>query len=266
MMEDSARNALAHAFGDIASAAGKVIMDLRRAGVRITRKPDGSPVSAADTEAEALIRARLSAVVPDTPIIAEESADLSLAESVGNRFLLVDPLDGTREFAAGRDDFTVNIALIEDGAPVAGCVYAPARQRLYIAGARTWRCELEPGARVPATQTMQILAVAPSPTAGLRAVVSRSHLDAESAAVLDRLKVSARQPIGSSIKFCLIAQGDADVYPRLGPTMEWDTAAGQAILTAAGGRVVGRDGQPLRYGKPGFRNDGFIAWGGTPRP
>jgi 3'(2'), 5'-bisphosphate nucleotidase len=182
------------------------------------------------------------------------------------RFLLVDPLDGTREFINRNGEFTVNIALIEAGQPIVGCVYAPARQAMYIAGAAAFRAELAPGASLPALAQLRVITTCAYPDAGLRAVASRSHLDPQTQAMLERLQVKSRHRAGSSLKFCVVAQGDADVYPRLAPTMEWDTAAGQAVLVAAGGCVIGHDGAPLRYGKAeaGFRNNGFIAWGRAP--
>jgi 3'(2'), 5'-bisphosphate nucleotidase len=258
------RNTLAAQFGHIASEAGRLIMTVRRNGARVSTKPDGSPVSDADSGAEQIIRARLSALMPDVPIFAEETFDAAQAGDLPRRFLLVDPLDGTREFVAGGDDFVVNIALIEDERPVAGCVYAPAQDLLYVGGATAFMAEVRPGNIIPAVDYMRPIATVTYPASGLRAVVSRSHLDPSSAALLDRLSVTARKPVGSALKFCMIAQGDADIYPRLAPTMEWDSAAGQAILTVAGGCVVAEDGKSLRYGKPGFRNSGFVAWGRTP--
>jgi 3'(2'), 5'-bisphosphate nucleotidase len=261
MMDADTRNSLAIAFGQLTCDAGAIIMAHRRAGTPPTFKPDGSPVSLADTEAEDAIRKGLSSILPNVPMVAEESADVSIAGQIGKRFLLVDPLDGTREYIAGRDQFTVNIALIENGAPIVGAVYAPALQQLYVAASKAWRDHCTPGAGIPALTDMQPISVRPRPGKKLRALVSQSHLDAESEAMLDCLNITERQPLGSSLKFCLLAQGDADVYPRFGETMEWDTAAGHAVLVAAGGQVVDRNDKPLRYGKPGFRNDGFVAWG-----
>jgi 3'(2'), 5'-bisphosphate nucleotidase len=264
-MDANARNDLASHFGAIASEAGRVIMSIRSPTLRVDRKADGSPVSDADTRAEEIIRKHLGLLLPGVPVIAEESF---AAETAGrhDRFLLVDPLDGTREFITGSDEFTVNIALIEHGEPTVGCVYAPASNAMYVSGATAFRADLHPGDPAPPLQAMRVLTTRPYPAEGLRALASRSHLDAESEALLQKLPVAARKLSGSSIKFCLIAQGDGDIYPRLAPTMEWDTAAGQAILTAAGGCVIGRDGSPLRYGKAdaGWRNDGFVAWGRTP--
>jgi 3'(2'),5'-bisphosphate nucleotidase len=266
-MDAKAKNDLAWHFGAMASEAGQGIMSVHATALRVATKADGSLVTEADTNAERVIRARLAALMPEVPILAEESFAAGTGPMPG-RFFLVDPLDGTREFMGGSDEFTVNIALIEKGEPIAGCVYAPALNRLYLAGAAAFRAKLRPGEAVPALDVMDVLATQPYPAQGLRAVASRSHLDAESEALLRRLPVASRKPAGSSLKFCLIAQGDSDIYPRLAPTMEWDTAAGQAVLTSAGGCVIGRDGSALRYGKAdaGFRNDGFVAWGRAPLP
>jgi 3'(2'), 5'-bisphosphate nucleotidase len=262
-----ARNDLAWRFGAMASEAGRVIMSIYSPALRAVAKADGSPVTEADTAAERVIRSGLSELMPDVPILAEES----FAAGTGpmpSRFFLVDPLDGTREFMTGSHEFTVNIALIEGGEPTVGCVYAPALDCLYLGGEGAFRVELRPGEAVPALDSMDALRTRPYPPEGLCAVASRSHLDDESEALLGRLPIAARKPAGSSLKFCMIAQGDSDIYPRLAPTMEWDTAAGQAVLTSAGGCVIGRDGSPLRYGKAetGFRNDGFVAWGRAPLP
>jgi 3'(2'), 5'-bisphosphate nucleotidase len=264
-MDAKARNDIASHFGNMASEAGRAIMSIYSTSQRVAIKADGSPVTEADTAAERVIRTRLSEVLPDFPLIAEESFDAKRDGPAG-RFVLVDPLDGTREFIAGSNEFTVNIALIEDGEAVVGCVYAPALNLLYLAGAMALRAELRPGDRLPPVESMKALATRPYPAEGLCAVESRSHLDPASEALLQRLPVVSRKAAGSSLKFCLIAQGDSDIYPRLAPTMEWDTAAGQAVLTAAGGCVIGRDGSPLRYGKAEarFRNDGFVAWGRAP--
>ncbi|MEX0752885.1 MAG: 3'(2'),5'-bisphosphate nucleotidase CysQ [Xanthobacteraceae bacterium] len=266
-LDANSRNDLASRFSQIASEAGRVIMSIYASPSRVDAKADGSPVTEADTAAESVIRARLAEVLPDVTVIAEESFK-GIAGPAPNRFVLVDPLDGTREFISRNGEFTVNIALVENGKPIVGCVYAPALNQLYLAGDGAYRAQLRPGDTPPKLTMMQRLATQPYPVEGLRAMASRSHLDAESEALLQRLRVATWKPAGSSLKFCLIAQGDGDIYPRLAPTMEWDTAAGQAVLTAAGGCVIGRDGSPLRYGKAdaGFRNDGFVAWGRRPLP
>ncbi len=263
-MTDAARNELASRFGDIASEAGKVIMAIYSPTLKVDAKADGSPVSEADAAAERLILDQLKAIVPEIPVVAEESFDAKAGGSAPERFILVDPLDGTREFITGSHEFTVNIALVENGKPIVGCVYAPALNQMYVAGAGAWRADVRPGDALPKLDAMQKLATEAYPAEGLRAMASRSHLDPETEALLKKLQVGTFKSAGSSLKFCWIAQGDGDIYPRLAPTMEWDTAAGHAVLTAAGGCVIGRDGSPFRYGKAGFRNDGFVAWGREP--
>jgi 3'(2'), 5'-bisphosphate nucleotidase len=267
-MDAQTRNELAGRFGAIASEAGKLIMAIYADAPRIDTKADGSPVSDADRESERLIRARLRKILPEVPLIAEESFDPQQCRQAPDRFLLVDPLDGTREFISRNGEFTVNIALIENGQPTIGCVYAPACEAMYIAGADAFHATLSPGATLPPLADLGPIRTRPYPGAGLSAVASRSHLDPQTEAFLKRLPIASHRNAGSSLKFCVIAQGEADVYPRLAPTMEWDTAAGQAVLLAAGGCVVGTDGAPLRYGKAsaGFRNDGFVAWGQAPLP
>jgi 3'(2'),5'-bisphosphate nucleotidase len=261
-MEAKARDELAIALGHIVSEAGKVIMAVQAADIGARRKPDGSPVCRADLEAEKLILARLAAILPDVAVIAEES----FAPDGGpmpDRFLLVDPLDGTREFLDGHKDFTVNIALIEAGSPIVGAICAPALDQVYVAGATAFAADLAAGGTLGA---MKVIATSPVPGARLRAIASRSHMNPQTEHWLGQHPVAQLQRAGSSLKFCLIARGDADVYPRIATTMEWDTAAGHAILNAAGGCVIGLDGSPLRYGKrdAGFKNDGFVAWGRKP--
>ncbi len=263
-MNDAARNDLACRFGRIASEAGKVIMAIYSPTLKVDAKKDNSPVTEADAAAERVIKAWLKEIIPDVPVVAEESFDPKANGSAPERFILVDPLDGTREFITGSHEFTVNIALVESNKPVVGCVYAPALNQMYLAGAGAWRAEVRPGDALPKLEAMQKLATEPYPAGGLRAMASRSHLDPETEALLKKLQVGTWKSAGSSLKFCMIAQGDGDIYPRLAPTMEWDTAAGHAVLTAAGGCVIARDGSPFRYGKAGFRNDGFVAWGREP--
>jgi len=265
-MNDTARNELALRFGNLASEAGRAIMAVHLPALKVGAKADGSLVSEADAAAERVILDGLKAIVPDLAVVAEESFDAKAAIAAPARFILVDPLDGTREFVGGSREFTVNIALVENHEPIVGCVYAPALDQMYLAGAGAWRAEVRPGDKLAGLAAMQKLATEAYPAGGLRAMASRSHLDPESEALLKRLQVGTWKSAGSSLKFCMIAQGDGDIYPRLAPTMEWDTAAGQAVLTAAGGCVIGRDGSPFRYGKPGFRNDGFVAWGREPLP
>jgi 3'(2'), 5'-bisphosphate nucleotidase len=266
-MDLKARDDLAIRFGHIVSEAGKIIMAVQAAAdVGARRKPDGSPVCHADVEAEQLILTRLAAILPGVAVIAEESFAPDRDEPVPERFLLVDPLDGTREFLAGHSDFTVNIALIEAGDPIVGAICAPALNQVYVGGATAFRADPAPDGALPAADAMQVISTSAVAGAGLRALASRSHMNPQTEHWLAQRPVSQLERAGSSLKFCLIARGDADVYPRIAPTMEWDTAAGHAILNAAGGSVLGLDGSPLRYGKrdAGFKNEGFVAWGRQP--
>jgi 3'(2'), 5'-bisphosphate nucleotidase len=242
--------------------AGRAICDIYSRGFEVRSKDDRSPVTAADHAAEAIILERLAQAAPDIPVIAEEEVAAGRVPEIGERFFLVDPLDGTKEFIARRGDFTVNIALIERGEPVLGVVYAPANSRLFagdvanrIAFRSTQRTE-SPG--LAPRETIQVREV---PANGITAVASRSHRTPETDAFLLKAKVKDLVSVGSSLKFGLVAAGEADLYPRLGPTMEWDTAAGHAVLAAAGGKVSTLEGAPLRYGKPGFRNPSFVASG-----
>jgi 3'(2'), 5'-bisphosphate nucleotidase len=266
VMDLKARDGLAIELGKIASEAGALIMTIGACDRAAGRKADGTPVSRADIEAERLICARLSAILPDVPVIAEETFRADCAAGAPERFLLVDPLDGTREYLAGHTDFTVNIALIEQACPAAGAICAPALDCLYLGGARAFCAALPAQGIFPSAEAWKPIEARALPKAGLRAVASRSHLDPQTERFLRELQAGELRSAGSSLKFCLIACGEADVYPRFGPTMEWDTAAGHAILSAAGGCVLALDGTPLRYGKSdaGFRNDGFIAWGRRP--
>jgi 3'(2'), 5'-bisphosphate nucleotidase len=259
--------------GDIAIAAGAAIMQVYAGPVEAEAKADGSPLTAADLAAEAVIAAGLARAFPGLPVMSEEGATTpGRLGAAGETFLLVDPLDGTKEFVSHTHEFTVNIAVIAGHRPRAGVVYAPALGRLWLgavgAGAAVWDVaataapEAVSGARRAAGRPIH---VRPRPAKDLVAVASRSHLDADTEAFLAALPIGKRRSIGSSLKFCLVAEGAADVYPRFGPTMEWDTGAGQAVLEAAGGRVMLPDGSaPLGYGKAddGYRNGAFICWGG----
>ena len=229
-------------------------------GLDARAKADGSPVTAADERAEAIIVERLREIAPDVAIVAEEAAAAGADLVAPHLFFLVDPLDGTREFLSRNGEFTINIGLIENGVPVAGAVYAPALGRLWFGGDSAYAAEVAPGDPLP--EAFMPLRVRRAPAA-LAALASRSHADAATEAFLARLGVQERISAGSSLKFCRIAEGLADVYPRFGPTMEWDTAAGDAVLRAAGGGVAGLDGAALRYGKldKGLRNEGFVGWG-----
>ncbi len=245
-----------------AVAAGKAALDIYRAGFTVTQKADQSPVTAADHASERIILERLAQLAPAVPVVAEEAAAGGSIPQVREEFFLVDPLDGTKEFIHRRGEFTVNIALVRNRAPALGVVYAPVGGVLYagnVGTARAFRCSHPADATTPGQR--EALHVRRVPPAGITAVVSRSHSTPETDAYLSHYTISDRVSIGSSLKFCLVAAGEADLYPRLGPTMEWDTAAGHAVLAAAGGQVLAPGGEPLVYGKPGFRNSFFIASG-----
>ena len=251
---------LARLFGEIAVCAGRAIMKSREAANAPQYKSDGSPVTAADLAADEVIRRELAQHLPGVAVITEETCTAATVAKT-DRFILVDPLDGTKEFIKGSAEFTVNIALIEHGAPAAGAVYAPALGLLYVGGKTAYRARLADADADPRPDSIQPITVRPAPPEGWRVVVSRSHRDPATKEWIGRHRVAEQRPAGSSLKFCLVAEGEADVYPRLGPTMEWDTAAGHAVLMAAGGSVMDLDGRPMRYGKPDFRNGSFIAWG-----
>ncbi len=248
----------------IAHEAGRLILK-HYAGRPIVRaKADESPVTAADEEAEALIEARLVKFAPGVPIIAEEAVAAGRVPKVGRRFFLVDPLDGTKEFLKRNGEFTVNIALIEDGLPVCGVVLAPAKARAFIGEVGKSAFELAaPDNAALDFKRVKPIRVRAVPADGIVALVSRTHRDLKTEEYLATYRVAKLEASGSSLKFGLIAAGEADLYPRHGTTMEWDTAAGQAVLEAAGGTVTTLDGAPLRYGKTaqGFRNPHFIARG-----
>ncbi len=262
-LDAAARDRLAECFAGLCVEAGAVVMAVYRAGGEVRAKADRSPVTEADERAEALILARLAELLPGWPVLAEEAASRGQWLAGCPRFILVDPLDGTREFVNRNGEFTVNIGLVVDGVPVAGAVYAPVLERLWSGGATARLRRIAPGATLGAAAEDRPLRTRPAPAAGWTALASRSHGDAETEALLARLPVSERRAVGSSLKFCVVAEGEADVYPRFGPTMEWDTAAADAVLRAAGGTVLKPDGSPFRYGKAeaDYRNGAFVAWG-----
>jgi 3'(2'),5'-bisphosphate nucleotidase len=261
-LKNAGRDEAARLLACVALAAGPAVMAEYARGGPERAKRDGSPVTAADEQAEATIRERLAAWAAPIPIVAEEATAAGAPMVVAERFILVDPLDGTREFLAHNGEFTVNVALIERGQPIAGAVYAPALDRLWFAGARAVVCAAPVGADLPPPQAWRALSVRAAPLA-LTALASRSHGDPATEAFLAGLPIADRRSAGSSLKFCVIAEGEGDVYPRFGPTMEWDTAAGDAVLRAAGGATFSVEGGPLVYGKiaAGLRNGGFVAWG-----
>ena len=245
----------------IAAEAGALVMRHYRDGAQARLKADRSPVTDADEEAERLILSRLAAAFPGVPVVAEEEAAAGHVAQTGRHFFLVDPLDGTREFLSRNGEFTVNIAEVIDGVPRAGVVYAPAVARLFY-GDRggAFELALEPGHDADFTQARAIAARAPAAD-GLVAVGSRSHGDAATEEFLKSFSIRQFSSAGSSLKFCLVAAGEADIYARGGRTMEWDTAAGHAVLAASGGSVKRWDGTPFLYGKPGFENPAFVARG-----
>ncbi len=251
-MDDAALLALAV---ELATDASALIMTLRARGVTVDHKADATPVTEADQAAERLILRGLRARTPAIPVIAEEEIAAGLAPAAAAQFWLVDPLDGTREFAQGRAEFTVNIGLVRAGRAVLGAVALPAFASLFagIVGAGAWR-------RDAAGQTA--IHVRPAPSEGLQVMASRHYADdPKLAAFLADYPVARIVNIGSAVKFCRLAEGAADLYPRLGRTMEWDTAAPQAVLEAAGGHIRCLDGGPLLYGKPGFENPPFLCTG-----
>ena len=256
---------LARALFSTAHHAGACIMS-HFGQADVDYKDDQSPVTVADREADAIIVERLIKLAPDIPVVSEES---SPTQKIGSNatFFLVDPLDGTKEFINGRDEFTVNIALIAQGAPRFGLVYAPASSKLYVTlePDHAVMSYMDPGQAAPAFDELDLQHIktrAPG-ASGLVAAVSRSHLNTETEAFLKKHRIAETLTSGSSLKFCCLAEGLADVYPRFGRTMEWDTAAGHAVLGAAGGAVLDEAGVPLSYGKTGqsYANPGFIAWG-----
>jgi 3'(2'), 5'-bisphosphate nucleotidase len=243
----------------LALEAGARILEIYAAtDFEVRAKADSSPVTEADEAADALIVAGLAEAFPGVPVVTEEQA-ASHAQRA-ERFLIVDPLDGTKEFVQRRGDFTVNIAYVENGAPVRGVVYAPARERMFYTLPDGSAVEEDGPFDPDRPGPLRRLRVSTPDNGALMVVASKSHRDAATDAYIARYAVADMRSAGSSLKFCLVASGEADLYPRLGRTMEWDTAAGHAVLLAAGGRVVRFDDlEPLTYGKPGYANPFFIA-------
>ena len=248
-----------------ALAGGRAVLAVYRSDFTVARKADDTPVCAADNESEAAVLAALADSFPDVPVVAEEAAAAGRAGEPSRRFFLVDPLDGTKEFIGRNGEFTVNIALVEDGVPVAGVVLAPALGKMFVAvGGRAWLARTDADCQTVSFERQLKVRDAPAEPV---AVASRSHGNEATEAMLERAAIKDRRSVGSSLKFCLVAEAQADIYPRLGTTMEWDTAAGDAVLRSAGGRVVDLDGAPLAYGKAGapgvrpFQNPHFLAAG-----
>lgn len=266
MASTAAPSSFACALADIAARAGDIVMRHYAAETIDSRKKDDfSPVTAADEDAETFILAELAKAAPDVAVIAEEQVAAGHIQKIGARFFLVDPLDGTKEFINRNGEFTVNIAEVENGKPVRGVVYAPAKGRLWLGEipGGAWEVPMPPGTTFACDESHAIH-VRKAPTDGMIAVASRSHRDSKTDEYLEHYKIKDFISAGSSLKFCLVAAGEADIYPRHGRTMEWDTAAGHAILAAAGGSVTRIDGSPFMYGKAGedFANPFFVARGG----
>jgi 3'(2'), 5'-bisphosphate nucleotidase len=239
----------------LARRAGEIIVEIYATDFSVRAKEDASPVTDADEQAESLIVRELARLTPDVPTVSEEASRADILPAVGGRFWLVDPLDGTKEFVSRNGEFTVNLALIEDGTAILGVVLAPALGRLFAGG-------LGLGAFAEEHGTRRRIVCRPQPAEGLTVVFSRSHGEAKMPpTILNGRRIASSVSAGSSLKFCMIACGNADLYPRFGRTMEWDTAAGHAVLAAAGGRVTELNGPELGYGKPGFENPHFIAMG-----
>ena len=244
-----------------AISAGRAAFQVYQGHFEVQLKADDSPVTTADHAAERIILESLGRHAPELPIIAEEQVALGRVPQHGMNFLLVDPLDGTREFIKRNGEFTVNIALVRDGSPVLGVIYAPAISALFAGNVLTgkaWRSSQAPDAAEAVREPIKVRAV---PAEGITVVASRSHRSPETDAYLAGYRVAQMVSVGSSLKFCKVAAGEADLYPRLGTTMEWDTAAGQAVLVAAGGRVLTDERSVLAYAKPEYRNPWFVATG-----
>lgn len=249
------RDAWLQGLARITRDAGALILDIYRTDFAVRGKQDQSPVTEADERAEKLIVPALLAMAPGVPVVAEEAVAAGRIPEVQDLFWLVDPLDGTKEFIGRNGEFTVNIALVHRGRPVLGAVLAPALERLFLG-------DVGRGAWLEDAAGRREIRCRAAPREGLTVVASRSHGDAAALdAFLAGRRVASLVGAGSSLKLCLIAAGEADLYPRLGRTMEWDIAAGHAVLAAAGGTVCDLSGQALGYGKPGFDNPHFVAAG-----
>jgi 3'(2'), 5'-bisphosphate nucleotidase len=267
-MGDTIRDqALIDALTGIVSCAAAAILKARAGTLATRHKADRSPVTVADEASEAVILEGLARVLPGVPVVSEEAG--ATAELTGDAYLLVDPLDGTRELVAGRDEFCVNIALVSAGRACLGLIGSPALGQIWrTAGQGAERLTLAPGAEPKSATERSTIRSRPWPQTGAIAVISRSHLEARTQAFLERLPPTERIASGSALKLCRVAEGKADVYPRFSPVCQWDLAAGDAIVTAAGGLVTTPAGAPLTYDmrKERFLVDGFIAWGDPSAP
>jgi 3'(2'), 5'-bisphosphate nucleotidase len=248
---------------DLVARAGTAILAVNRRTMKVEGKTDGSPVTEADLAADRIIAAGLEQLVPDIPVLSEERTHLAARPYTGS-FFLVDPLDGTQEFVSGRDEFTVNLALVTNGTPVLGIVGAPALGVIWrgVVGHGAERLLVTKDAHTRTASPIRTRAH-PAPGAPWIATVSRSHGDERTEAFIAERPGAIRQILGSAVKFCRVAEGGADIYPRLSPTSEWDIAAGHAVVCAAGGKITDSAGRPLRFGeaREGFLVPEFIAWG-----
>ena len=269
-MTDAEHYDLASALIPVVLQAGRIELAYFGSNVEVASKSDSSPVTAADQEAEDIITRALTDICPEIPIIGEEAASAGNAPAAGDRFFLVDPLDGTRDFIAGGEEFTVNIALIADNEPVFGVVYQPPTGRLFITIGNNHAVEASVAADASAkslndieTKRIRPRSSAQTSVSDMTVAVSRSHPSKELEQQLSAQGLERRLKVGSSLKFCLLARGEADIYPRLTSISEWDTAAGHAIVSAAGGVVLNLHGGPLRYGdhENNYRIQPFVAWG-----
>ena len=269
-MHATEMRALAEGLLSVALAAARLQMAHFSTGVAVETKADNSPVTIADRQSEAIILEGLARVAPGVPVVSEEAAAEGRVPATEGSFFLVDPLDGTKPYIRGSKEFTINIALVVAGRPVFGLVYAPAIPDFYvtIGPGETLGGRIAPSSQARSLDECDMGALrtqVPDPNA-LRALTSQSHLNRRTQSFLDGYNVIEQRAVSSSLKFGLMARGEADIYPRIGPTSEWDTAAGHAVLAAAGGSVTTLDGEALLYGKAGFVNPDFVAWGRAPMP
>jgi 3'(2'), 5'-bisphosphate nucleotidase len=258
-----AAQALLEPLTELVARAAAAILDIARHKIAAEDKPDGSPVTQADLAADAIIVDGLKRLRPDVPVVSEERVERAAGPYLAS-FFIVDPLDGTREFIAGHDDYTVNVALVTSGRPLLGVIGAPALGLMWrgVVGSGAERMRISPDAAARLASRTPI-GTRPLPDGPWLAAVSRSHLDGRTDAFIKQRGAATRLPIGSALKFCRVAEGAADIYPRLSAISEWDIAAGHAILEAAGGTVTDSRGQPLSFGqrKGDFAVPEFIAWG-----
>jgi 3'(2'), 5'-bisphosphate nucleotidase len=249
----------------LVSRAGQAILDIARPALNVRVKADASPLTAADEASNTILLAGLAELLPGVPVVSEESPQRADPRALAGLFVLIDPLDGTKEFISGTAEFTVNLALVEGGRPVAGIIGVPALGLVFrgVTGGGAQRLRLAAGREPAAATEIAAITTRARPATGIVAAVSRSHLDERTKLFVERLKVAERLSCGSALKFCRLAEGRVDVYPRLSPTCEWDIAAGHALVTAAGGIVTAPDGRALSFGhaEARFRVPGFIAWG-----